>query len=71
MAWRACSEASFGTAEVLVDGAVKKTLKGGEGKWGQSEPVLILDDAEAAEHTVEIRVKEDGKCFTVTAVSVQ
>ena len=71
VAWRACSEASFGTAEVLVDGVVKKTLKGGEGKWGQSEPVLILDDAEAAEHTVEIRVKEDGKCFTVTAVSVQ
>ena len=71
VAWKASQEAAFGTAEVLVDGVVKKTLKGGEGKWGQSEPVLILDDAEAAEHTVEIRVKEDGKCFTITAVSVQ
>ena len=71
IAWKASNEASFGTAEVLVDGVVKKTLKGGNGKWGQSEPVLVLDEKEAAEHTVEIRVKEEGKCFTITAVSVQ
>ena len=71
VAWKASPEAAFGAAEVLVDGKVKKTLKGGEGKWGQSEPVLVLDDPEAAEHTVEIRVAEEGKLFTVTAVSVQ
>ena len=71
VAWKATNDAAFGTAEILVDGTVKKTLKGGDGKWGQSEPVLVLDDAEAAEHTVEIRVKEEGKCFTITAVSVQ
>ena len=52
-------------------GQVKKTLKNGSGKWGQSEVVLVFDAAEAEEHTVEIRVTEEKKCFTVTAVSFQ
>ena len=34
-------------------------------------PPGLLDGAEAAEHTVEIRVTEEGKRFTITAVSVQ
>ena len=71
IAWKAASESTYGTAEVFVDGTRRATLKGGSGKWGQSEVVLVLDDKEAAEHTVEIRVTEEGKRFTVTAVSVQ
>ena len=54
-----------------MDGKVKATLKGGSGKWGQSEVALVLDEKEAAEHTVEIRVVEEGKRFTITAFSVQ
>ena len=54
-----------------MDGEVKKTVKGGSDKWGQSEVVLVLDDKEAAEHTLEIRVTDAGKKFTVTAVSLQ
>ena len=71
VAWKAASDPSFGTAEILVDGRVVKTVKGGEGKWGQSEVVLILDDKEAAEHTLEIRVKEEGKKCTITAIGLQ
>ena len=71
IAWKAASEATYGTAEILVDGKTRMTLKGGNGKWGQSEVVLVLDDKEAAEHTVEIRVTEEGKRFTITAISVQ
>ena len=71
IAWKAAAEGTYGSAEILVDGKVKATLKGGSGKWGQSEVVLILDGKEAAEHTVEIRVAEEGKRFTITAVSVQ
>ena len=71
VAWKAASESEYGTAEILVDGEVRMTLKGGDGKWGQSEVVLVLDDREAAEHTIEIRVTEEGKRFTVTAISVQ
>ena len=71
IAWKAAAEDTYGTAEILVDGKIKATLKGGSGKWGQSEVVLVLDEKEAAEHTVEIRVVEKGKRFTITAVSVQ
>ena len=71
IAWKAAAEDIYGTAEILVDGEVKTTLKGGNGKWGQSEVVLVLDEAEEAEHTVEIRVVEEGKRFTVTAISVR
>ena len=69
--WKAAAEDTYGTAEILVDGKVKATLKGGSGKWGQSEVALVLDEKEAAEHTVEIRVVEEGKRFTITAFSVQ
>ena len=71
VAWKASADASFGTLEILVDGKVKKTVRGGEGKWGQSEVVLVLDDKEAAEHTLEIRVKEEGKKGTITAIGLQ
>lgn len=71
IAWKATSDTAYGTAEVLIDGQVKATLKGGSGKWGQSEVVLVYDAKEAAEHTIEIRVVEDRKRFTITAVSVQ
>ena len=71
IAWKASQDAAFGVAEVLVDGEIRATLKGGDGKWGQSEVALVLDEAEAAEHTVEIRVTERTKKFTVTAISVK
>ena len=71
VAWKASADTSFGTMEILVDGEVKQTLKGGEGKWGQSEVVLVLDDKEAAEHVLEIRVKEEGKRGTITAIGLQ
>ena len=71
VAWKATNSASFGTAEILIDGRVVKTVKGGKDKWGQSEVVLVLDEKEAAEHTLEIRVTEEGKAFTVTAIGLQ
>ena len=71
IAWKAASEPAYGGAEVRVDGKVKTILRGGPGKWGQSEVVLVLDTEEPAEHTVEIQVKEEGKRFTVTAVGVK
>ena len=71
VAWRATNDPAFGTVEVLVDGRTVKSLKGGEGKWGQSEVVLVLDDREAAEHTLEIRVKENGKKATITAIGLK
>ncbi len=70
ISWRAVSDPAYGEAEILVDGKVRRTLRGGEGKWGQSETVLIWDAAEASGHTVEIRMAEgsERKRFTVTAI---
>ena len=70
IAWKASADSVYGAAEVLVDGRVRVTLQGGPGKWDQSEAVLVLDEKEPAEHTVEIRVTEEGKKFTVTAIGV-
>ena len=70
ISWLASADDAYGAAEIYVDGKLKTTLRGGAGKWGQSEAVLILDEKEPAEHTVEICVTEEGKKFTVTAVSV-
>ena len=58
-------------AEILIDGKVVRIVRGGNDKWGQSEVALVLDGKEAAEHTLEIRVTEEGKKFTVTAISLQ
>lgn len=70
IAWRACADSAYGEAEIVVDGKVKRTLKGGEGKWGQSEVILLWDAKEAAEHTLEIRMAEgsEHKRFTITAI---
>ena len=40
----------------------------GSGPASRSEP---LDEAEAAEHTVEVRVTDKGKRFTITAIAVK
>ena len=71
ISWKAASDALYGTAEIWVDGRKKQSLTGGAGKWGQSEVALVFDAAEAAEHTVEIRMAEgsENKKFTVTCIS--
>ncbi len=71
VAWKASGDASFGAAQILLDGRVVMTVQGGKDKWGQSEVVLVLDDAQPAEHTLEIRVTQEGKRFTVTAVGLK
>lgn len=70
IAWKASAEADFGTAEVWIDGEKIMTLAGGEGKWGQSEVVLALDDTHAKEHVLEIRMAEERKKFTITAIGL-
>lgn len=73
IAWRATAEDRFGTAEIVVDGKVKRTLTGGEGKWGQSEVVMIWDSrTDAEDHVLEIRMAEGAqdKRFTITAIGI-
>ena len=70
IAWRAVNDSQYGEAEIVVDGKVKRTLKGASGNWGQSEVILLWDAKEAAEHVLEIRMAEgsEKKRFTITAI---
>ncbi len=69
-AWRATPDPAFGAVEMAVDGKTVKTVCGNAEKWGQSEVVLVLDEQEPAEHTLEIRVTEAGKKATITAIGL-
>lgn len=59
---------AFGTAEVYVDGELAMSLNGAGG-WNNSNVVLLIDEKEAAEHVVEIRMAEgqEDKAFTIYA----
>ena len=58
----------FGSANVYVDGELVTTLNGAGG-WNGSNVVLIIDEKEAAEHTVEICMADgqEDKAFTIYA----
>ena len=58
----------FGSADVYVDGNLVTTLNGAGG-WNGSNVVLVIDEKEAAEHTVEIRMADgqESKTFTIYA----
>lgn len=57
-----------GNADVYVDGEKVMTVNGAGG-WGNSNVVLLIDEKEAAEHTVEIRMADgsENKMFTIYA----
>ena len=72
VAFKAASGSDWGRAEIVVDGKVRTIVGGGSDKWGQSEVVLCLNEAVAAEHTVEIRMTEatKDKKFTITCLGI-
>ena len=70
IAYRATGDASFGKADVYVDGVKVRTLNGNTGSWGQSVVDLAFNSSEAAEHTVSICMAEgsETKKFTITCI---
>lgn len=61
----------FGKAEVYVDGKLKTTYDGGkQGGWCNCVPVYLIDEAEPAKHTVEVKMVEgdEDKGFTILAL---
>ena len=66
--YKTANNRKFGEAEVYVDGEWKTTLNCfSAGGWNNNNVVLIIDEKEATEHTVEIRMKEgqEDKTFTI------
>jgi hypothetical protein len=66
--YKTANNQKFGEAEIYVDGELKMTLNCfNSGGWNNNNVILVIDEKEAAEHTVEIRMKEgqEDKAFTV------
>lgn len=64
------SGSGFGTASVYVDGEPAMTLNASEdGGWNNPITVLLINETEAAEHVIEIRMAEgnENKEFTIMA----
>ncbi len=61
--------ASFGTAEVFVDGKPVRTLNPREIGWTHSNALILIRDEKAAEHQVRI-VPQSGKNFTILGFAV-
>jgi hypothetical protein len=66
--YKTANNQKFGEADIFVDGEYKMSLNCfSAGGWNNNNVILIIDEKEAAEHTVEIRMKEgqEDKSFTI------
>lgn len=72
--YKTSSNSAFGEAVVLVDGQEVTNLNGySAGGWNNSNVVLVLDEQEPKEHTLEVRMADgqEDKKFTVLGVAVR
>ena len=70
MIYKNANNDGFGKYEVYVDGKLQNTYAGHEkGGWNNNMVVMLIDEAAASKHTVEIKAAEgeDGKAFTLLA----
>ena len=62
--------ASFATADLIVDGKTVKTIDPLETGWNHCNPQIILDEETSADHTVEVKLKDNTKAFTILGFGV-
>ncbi len=67
LVYKDSGDPSFGTAEVLVDGVVTRTINPLEVGWNHCNAVIVHTGDTAADHRVEIRMAdgEEKKKFTI------
>lgn len=65
LVYKDSGDPSFGTAEVLVDGAVTRTINPLEVGWNHCNAVIVYTGEEAKEHQVEVRMTDAAKKFTI------
>ena len=66
--YKTSSSQTFGEVEIYVDGTKVSSVNGySAGGWNNCNVILLIDEKEAAEHTVELRMKEgqEKKEFTI------
>lgn len=70
MVYKRSSQATFGTAEVFVDGKLVQSPNAVEsGGWNNPWTIVLLDNMELAAHTVEVRMAagSEEKAFSILA----
>ena len=73
IAYKKSSSATFGEVEIVVDGKVVRKVNGKDaGGWNNPYTLVVLNEKEVAEHTLEIRMAEgsEDKEFTILAVGI-
>lgn len=62
----------FGTADILVDGSVVKSINPLDNGWAHCNAQILIDESESAEHEVIFRMKsgDEGKKFTILGFGV-
>jgi len=71
IAYKICSDNSYGQAEVYVDGNLKCTMNCyNQSGWNNAEMVVVFKDDKVAEHDIEIKMKSgnENKKFTIYAI---
>ncbi len=71
LTYKKSSGAAFGEVEILVDGQVVRKINGHEsGGWNNPYTLVLVNNAEAAEHTLTVRMAEgsEDKEFTILAI---
>ncbi|MBO7338941.1 MAG: SGNH/GDSL hydrolase family protein, partial [Lachnospiraceae bacterium] len=70
--YKTSSDKSFGTAEFFIDGSLVKAAEGySGGGWNNCNVLMVLDEDDAAKHTLEVKMAEDSldKAFTILSIS--
>lgn len=67
LVYKDSGDPAFGTAEVLVDGVVTRTINPLEVGWNHCNAVIVYTGEVCCQHSVEIRMAEgnEGKKFTI------
>ena len=65
LVYKDSGDPSFGTAEVLVDGDVTRTINPLEVGWNHCNAVIVYTGEEVKEHQVEVRMADAAKKFTI------
>ncbi|MBO4415487.1 MAG: SGNH/GDSL hydrolase family protein [Lachnospiraceae bacterium] len=69
--YKTSNEASFGNAAFYIDGELVATAEGHTGgAWNNCNVIMVLDEKEAAEHTLEVKMAEgsEDKAFTILSI---
>ena len=73
LAYKESSKETAGSVAIYIDGVYSQTIDSySQSGWNNPVPILLLDEATPAEHTIEIRMAEgsENKAFSILALGI-